>query len=288
MKKLFLIIGLILVVLGIFLATQLHKSDNKEKIVTDTNGTYIALGDSIAAGIGLGDYSDASACNRTIHAYPNKIATALHYNLQSVACSGAKTQDGLLGPQEVNQLAVTPQINAVLSDKKPVLISMTIGANDADWTSFIQKCYSGTCGSESDTTAVNSGVANANKNIGNALTQIKTKYPNDTPPVIITGYYRLFPSNPSTNCSEIAGITQAELAWISQLQDTIDRSLKSVASAYNFASFVPISFAGHELCTDEPWIQTLGAKAPFHPTEAGQDAVANQILIALKQARITK
>ncbi|MEO5950287.1 MAG: SGNH/GDSL hydrolase family protein [Candidatus Saccharimonadales bacterium] len=282
MKKYSLIIILVIVIALGFLTVKLFSKDNKVQTVVQTNGTYIALGDSVAAGIGLGDYTDSSACDRTIHAYPNAVATALNYKLQSVACSGATTQNGLIGTQVVNKLAIEPQLNSLLSGTKPNLISMTIGANDANWTSFIQKCYTGNCGSDADTNAVNAGVAAATTNLINVFSQIQSTYPTETPRVVITGYYKLFPASPKANCTELVGIDQQELKWITTLQNTIDESLKSAASAYDFVTYVPIDFSGHELCTASPWIQGLSDKAPYHPTLDGQAAIANQIVTALK------
>ncbi|TAH32876.1 SGNH/GDSL hydrolase family protein [Candidatus Saccharibacteria bacterium] len=245
-------------------------------------GTYVALGDSVAAGVGLDEYADSSACNRTTQAYPTVVAAKLHYKLQSVACGGATTQNGLMGPQDVNQLMVPPQIKAATTGSKPQLITLTIGANDADWTTFLQKCYVATCGSSSDTDAVTAGVASAVSNIRLALDQIHSTYPTETPRVVITGYYQLFPTSPSANCAELTGIDSAELAWIATLQSSVNTALQSVAVDYSFVRYVPISFAGHELCTSTPWIQGLGAKAAYHPTAAGQAAMADQIVQALK------
>ncbi len=245
-------------------------------------GTYVALGDSVAAGVGLDEYADSSACNRTTQAYSRLVAAKLRYKLQSVACGGATTQNGLVGPQDVNQLMVPPQIKAATTGSKPQLITLTIGANDADWTTFLQKCYVATCGSSSDTDAVNTGVASAVGNIRIALDQIRNTYPNSTPRVVITEYYQLFPASPGTNCAELTGIDTSELAWIATLQNSVNAALQSVATDYSFARYVPISFAGHELCTTTPWIQGLGAKAAYHPTAAGQAAMADQIVQALR------
>lgn len=33
-------------------------------------------------------------------------------------------------------------------------------------------------------------------------------------------------------------------------------------------------FAGHQLCTSQPYVQGLDAAAPFHPTATGQSAIA--------------
>ena len=262
-------------------------TNDKSKPVNDIakiQGRYLALGDSVAAGIGLADYNDSSACNRTKQAYPNLVAKELNYQLMSVACSGATTAAGLIGAQDVNKLAVTDQITTALTTKKPKLITITIGANDARWTSFIQKCYAATCGSDSDTAAVEAGIATSSSNLKNALERIKSTYPSSQPLVMLTGYYKLFAVQPAlASCTETTNLEAVELDWIRQLQTSIDSSLQTVAGEYSFVSFVPLSFDGHELCSDTPWVQGLSAKAPFHPTEAGQQAIADQIVAVVKK-----
>jgi lysophospholipase L1-like esterase len=258
-------------------------SDEPVSSTQPTEGTYIALGDSVAAGVGLKDYSDSSACDRTRQSYPEVLAKALNYRLTHVACSGAKTTEGLIGRQTVNNLALPPQIEALQSDNRPDLVTITIGANDANWTTYLTKCYTAVCGSQADTDGVAAGVVQAATNLDRALRQIQSTYPSETPRVVVTGYYRLFPDTPASSsaCTELSGIEPAELAWIRQLQDTIDDALRATAAKYAFARFVPVDFGGHELCTDDPWIQGIGAKAPYHPTEAGQAAIARQIRSAL-------
>ena len=135
------------------------------------------------------------------------------------------------------------------------------------------------------TQAMQAGVSTASTNIAAALTQIKTTYPTATPRVVVTGYYRLFPASPAASCVEMSGIDQSELAWINQLQDDVNAALQTTTTGFSFASYVPISFAGHELCTTDSWLQGLGDTAPYHPTAAGQQAIADQILASLKAAK---
>ena len=284
MKK--LIIGVVLVSAVCIVATAVSFKHQPKSVtnVSKIQGHYLALGDSVAAGIGLADYSDSSACNRTKQAYPNLVATKLNYQLTSIACSGATTTDGLVGLQDVNQLAVPAQITAVSTASKPKLITITVGANDTRWTSFIQKCYTASCGSDADTAVVEAGIAAASDNLKNAFSQIKNAYPTSQPPVVLSGYYKLFAAQPTaTGCTETINLDANELVWIRQLQTSIDDSLQTVASQFSFVKFVPLSFAGHELCTDTPWVQGLTAKAPFHPTDAGQKAIADQIIAAVQE-----
>ena len=45
------------------------------------------------------------------------------------------------------------------------------------------------------------------------------------------------------------------------------------AQQFGFASPQP-DFTGHELCSQQPYVQGLGAAAPFHPTALGELAIA--------------
>lgn len=96
---------------------------------------YFALGDSVASGHGLMD--DGDPCHRSDSAYPRMLAGRLAYRYAEVrfttfACSGATAilPDTLDDPnkwftnQVDNVLAVLP------GPDEPVLVSITIGAND--------------------------------------------------------------------------------------------------------------------------------------------------------------
>jgi hypothetical protein len=45
--------------------------------------------------------------------------------------------------------------------------------------------------------------------------------------------------------------------------------LEQGAEGFGFAVVQP-RFDGHELCTDQPWVQGMRDQAPFHPTAAGE------------------
>ena len=99
---------------------------------------YIAMGDSVAAGVGLNTYSDTTACYRTNESYPNLIAKTLDYKLYNLACSGASISTGVLGSQEVNKLSVAPQLLQLYALPTPHLITMTIGARSPKHQQKIQ------------------------------------------------------------------------------------------------------------------------------------------------------
>ena len=107
------------------------------------NGTYAALGDSVAAGLGLLAASNATnqdlQCGRTTQAYPYIVAQTLGVQLIDVACSGATagdlvTQQGVSGPN------ITPQLDIAFAAGTPQLITITAGANDVHWDDFLRYC----------------------------------------------------------------------------------------------------------------------------------------------------
>lgn len=258
---------------------------HKTAVTPASQQTYVALGDSVAAGVGLQGASDSSACDRTNQSYPNLVASSLHDTLANFACSGATLPAGILGSQNVNQLLVAPQLQQLFGHSKPNLITLTVGANDAHWTSIIAKCYTAVCGTAQDTAAVNASLNTVASNLRAALSQIQQHYRGIVPRVMLTGYHQVFPTALPASCTDLAGIDASELTWVRQLETNLNDTIRAAASGYSFATFAPINFSGHELCTANPWVQGLADKQPYHPNAAGQAAYAAQILSALKAAK---
>lgn len=267
-----------LIIIG-FLAVHRNKPAAAPHVAS--KGSYVALGDSVAAGVGLKYDSDASACNRTDQAYPNIVATELHYSLANVACSGATLTNGILGAQEVNMLASTPQLDALFAQPKPNLITITVGANDTNWTDILRKCYTAECGSAEDTAAVQAKLATVTTNLKTVLKNIQQHYGAHQPHILVTGYYQVFPKTVTGNCPDLTGIDTNEIAWGRQFQSNINQAVQAAVKD-TAANYVAIDFSGHELCTTDPWVQGLVDSQPYHPTAAGQRAMASQIISAFK------
>ncbi len=276
MKKYYAVFGVIAVACVIVLLVRgNNNTPAPAKVVYSKH--YVALGDSVAAGVGLKDYTDSSACDRTKQAYPTKLASSLQYGLQNVACSGATIPAGIMGPQNVNNLMVKAQLAALFAMPKPDLITLTIGANDAHWTQVIQRCYVAECGSDNDTAAVSASLALVKANITELMDRLQQQYGTAVPRVMVTGYHQVFPSTVPKSCTDLSGINAGEIAWGRQLQAGINTSISEALNGYEFATFVPIDFTGHELCTADPWVQGLSDNAPYHPNNVGQMQYAKQI-----------
>jgi lysophospholipase L1-like esterase len=240
------------------------------------SGSYVALGDSVAAGYGLETYSDPSACNRTRQAYPNLVAKQRNLKLTSLACSGATVLAGILGSQDVNDLSLPPQLDELFALPRPKLVTLTIGANDMGWTDLLTKCAVSDCGTPADSAVVDGRLAELTAHLQTILTKISEHYGSKPPQLIVTGYYQLL--TPSLqSCPEMTGLDSSELAWERAQQTKLNATLQSASTSFHFASFAGPDFSGHELCSHDSWIQNISSSGPYHPTDAGQNAYAQVI-----------
>lgn len=260
MKRFILII---FVIIGV---ATLHQSS------AHAAGTYAALGDSVAAGAGLP--SEDTVCKRSPQAYPFTVAQTTGLSLQHYACSGAKADEGIYGNQQVGSAEVTAQLNQAFASGKPSLITITIGANDARWTQFIRQCYYIRCGYGVDTARFAAYLVDLKIELNVIMAKISTLSRGVPPRVILTGYY-----NPlsSSKCANTEGLTSNEVSWLKNRTRSLNSAISSVASRYSYARYASVNFTGHELCSSDPWVQGLSDPLPFHPTVAGQRAIAQSV-----------
>ena len=226
----------------------------------------------MAAGLGLKEYSDASACNRTRQSYAELVARQEKLRLLSFACSGATTSSGILGIQQVNGLDVSPQLDQLFALKQaPKLITLTIGANDMGWTELLTKCATASCGSDEDTALVDGRLSVFRNNLESIAQRLREHYGAKLPRVVVTGYYQLLPSL-LQSCPEMTGLTADELTWERAQETKLNDAIMSVVGSEKPISFAAVDFTGHESCTSTAWVQGINADAPFHPTLTGQQA----------------
>jgi lysophospholipase L1-like esterase len=277
MRKTMVIVAAVGILAIAAIVNPFHNHESKTLKKPTTSGLYVAMGDSVAAGLGLETYSDASACNRTNQSYPKLVAAQKNLKLVSLACSGATLDAGITGTQTVNDLALKPQLDQLFALPQPQLITLTIGANDLGWTELLTKCSTSTCGTADDTALVDARLASVTTNLQSVLQKISEHYGSKLPRVVVTGYYQLLPPA-LQNCPEMTGLDAAELSWQRAQEDKLNATLQKVVSGQSLSSFAPVDFSGHELCTDASWVQNISAPAPFHPTNTGQQAYLKSVL----------
>ncbi len=218
---------------------------------------YVALGDSYSSGTGTGSYDLDSACQRSSRAYA-ALWSASHApaSFKFVACSGATTAD-----------VKANQISALTSST--TLASITIGGNDAGFSSVMQTCVLGSDSScqTAVTNAENYARNTLPGNLSSTFSQMRSAAPNAK--IVVMDYPHLY----ITNDSGCIGMSHAKHVMLNGAADTIDGAI-STASANAGFTFADVrsQFTGHELCSGDDWLHAVDITnigSSYHPTATG-------------------
>jgi lysophospholipase L1-like esterase len=220
---------------------------------------YVALGDSYSSGTGTRTYFD-SGCQRSVYAYPSLIDVQRpNTDLVFAACSGARTGDVL--NNQVSSLTTTTN-----------WVTITIGGNDAGFSSVITECalpgWLSNCDGRINTAQsyINSTLPGQLTNVYNA---IKSRSPNAV--VIVLSYPRLFMG---VDCNAGTFFSASEMTRLNQTADllrnvTRDRALAAGAN-FRFQDAIP-PFTGHAVCSSSEWVNGLSNPIgeSYHPNRTG-------------------
>src|SRR5580658_2175669 len=222
---------------------------------------YVALGDSYSSGVGAGDYiSSSGSCDRSTNAYPEQWADANSpASFVSVACSGATTADVL-----------SSQVSALSAST--TLVSITIGGNDAGFSSVMETCVL------SSTSSCVNAVATAEAfvtsqlpaRLDTTLQTIRADAPSAK--IVVLGFPDLYDLSKSGSC---IGLSTKDRTALNDGADDLDGALQAAAQA-NHDTFADVrgQFAGHEICDSSSWLHSVdifAISSSYHPTAAGQD-----------------
>jgi hypothetical protein len=234
----------------------------------------VVMGDSTAAGAGLapmpGSSPVARNCGRSADSYAEDLSAANDWRVLNLACDGATISNGLLGPQTHDGQKLQPQLAGAERAGKASIIIISVGADDLNWAAEVKYCSTTpNCDDKATTAYFQQQLAEFSKNYLDLLSRLAA-LPNH-PQVIINQYYD--PFGPEPGCLGPDGLSTANLATLVSRLNTLNTVLAKGAAQFGFASPQP-DFAGHQLCTPQPYVQGLDAAAPFHPTALGQLAIA--------------
>jgi lysophospholipase L1-like esterase len=222
---------------------------------------YVALGDSYSSGVGAGNYIAASGdCERSTEAYPEQWAGAHSpASFVSAACSGATTGDVL-----------SSQVPALSAST--TLVSITIGGNDAGFSTVME-----TCVLQSTSSCLNA-VAKAESFVATqlparldaTLQAIRAHAPSAK--VVVLGYPDLYDLSKSGTC---IGISAQDRTALNVGANDLDGALQTAARA-NDDAFADVrgTFSNHEICDSDSWLHAVdifAISSSYHPTAAGQD-----------------
>ena len=238
-------------------------------------GVQVAvIGDSTAAGAGLPPMPHSTradlACGRSTDSYAEDLARADNWNVLNLACDSATISSGLLGPQGRGGQMVPAQFDELQQARSASVVIVSIGADDLGWSAMVQYCaVAPNCDDRASAAYFQQQLASFSKNYLQLLSQLATLPAH--PRVLINRYYD--PFGPSVSCLSQAGFTTAKLRTLTSRLNTLNAVLARGAADFGFSSTQP-DFAGHQMCTQQPFVQGLQGTAPFHPTTLGQFAIA--------------
>lgn len=237
---------------------------------------YAALGDSVAAGVGLpaASSTDDPRCGRSSQAYAYKVAQVTGLSLAHIACSGATAGD-LVSKQRLAGPNIAAQLDTAFAGGVPKVITITAGANDAHWLDIVKTCYASNCNNANVRGAFDLAQYAISAKYAATLAYTQWLSRGATPPkIVITGYY-----NPvSAACASVVPqFTPAELSWMSSAVAQMNTTLRKAATGYSNVTFAPVDFTGHDICSASPWVQGQSDLAPFHPNATGQQAIATAV-----------
>jgi lysophospholipase L1-like esterase len=247
-----------------------------------SGGSYVAMGDSVAAGVGLPTPIQVPAsqviCGRTAEAYPYAVARAQSMPILNVTCSGATVANQFSASS--GPFGAGSQLNFAFANGTPGLITITAGANDARWSQLASDCFFSNCATSAETNAANANLVTLQKNLMALFDAIQSKSNNNPPLVVMTGYY-----NPiSLSCTSLStNITADEVTWMTAEVDALNQTIKGVVDVHPFARFAPIDFTTHDICSSDPWVQGLSTSRPFHPTAQGQNVIAIDVVNTIRK-----
>jgi len=249
--------------------------------------SYVALGDSYAAGPRLGPSSGAVGCEQTQGNYPHRLAERLGLDLTDVTCGGATTAD-LAGSQTPpNGEPVPPQLDALDADTD--LVTIGIGGNDGKvfaelMTTCVGKAVEDRAGAPCTAEGAPFRVkaerhlAKLPGRMADVLAVIAERAPKAR--IVVVGYPAAFPESGTCALLPLArGDYPFAREYISRVNDAL-----AAAAEQAGATYVDVWAAtdGHDICATDPWIAGLIPAQPaleYHPY-AQEQTVVTDLLVA--------
>jgi lysophospholipase L1-like esterase len=218
---------------------------------------YVALGDSYSAGVGAGGTTSGGDCDRSTNAYPALWAAAHSpASFTFAACSGATTTDVL-----------NSQVSSLSSGT--TLVSLTIGGNDAGFSSVIESCVLGS--TDDCVSAVNTAKTYIQNQLPAKLDTTLQTIHSDAPNATID--FLDYPDFYDLSITDCIGLSQEDHVAINSGSDALAGAV-SAAAGRNNATFVDVrgKFSGHELCDNDEWLHSITWPIgdSYHPTASGQ------------------
>jgi lysophospholipase L1-like esterase len=270
---------------------------------TPVRGSYVALGDSYTAGLGIPTQTGPTAgCGQSTSSYPYLVARSLRLDLTDMSCSSATIPD-LTSAQVTGQGTNPAQLSALSSGT--ALVTVSIGGNDIGLIDIVTKCteldlvpalFPGRLSkltpcedyyTSGGTDQIQQRIQAVTGNLADTLSQIKERAPHAR--VYVVGYPDLLPTG-GAGCGGALGITAGDVAFLSRQEVRLNGVLEQVARAAGDGyvdTYAPSE--GHDACAAPAsrWLEPLltsGPAAPLHPNAAGELGMADAVVQAINSA----
>lgn len=257
------------------------------------NGRYVALGSSFAAGPGLRPRARNSprASGRSQSNYAHRLADRLGFDLDDMTYSGA-TVRGILGTVKG---PADRQIDAVTSDT--ALVTLTAGGNDVGYLPALTLSslptplrrlprVRGRTAELLEATTLGPRFDALEAAMTALVQQLQHQAPHAR--IVLVDYLTVLPPEGAVSDQDMLPLTPAVTAWGRTVADRLSAATRAVAVAEG-VTFVAASerSRAHHAWSDAPWTRRfhLGLRggAPYHPTFAGMDAVAELLSETLRE-----
>lgn len=240
---------------------------------------YVALGDSYTAAPGVPVVDGSDPCQRSTGNYPHLLAERLDLELTDVSCGGATTDD-LTDPQRFPNATVPPQLDAVTPETD--LITLGIGGNDLGLIArLVGRCYqlgqtdpTGSPCTDADGPQLLGDVPTIQERVVRAIEAVRAAAPQAR--IVVVDYPQLVPEEGT--CDQLA-LAAGDYALGREVNAALSEAVQAAAEQAGVEHIDLLAASeGHDICSDDPWVNGLDFRAPaapFHPFAEEQQAVAD-------------
>jgi lysophospholipase L1-like esterase len=252
--------------------------------------SYVALGDSYAAGPLIPNPVLPLGCLKSDHNYPHLAAPSIG-PLKDASCSGAKTDD-MTNPQSVEIDGPNPpQLNSLEASTE--VVSLTIGGNDIGFSEVAQSCitlnpFSSPCKDKYDSGGhdqLAERIEATAPKVAAVLQGIHARSPGAR--VYVLNYPPIFPET-GHGCWPQMPVSYTDAPYLRATEQRLDAMIAAQAAA-NGATLVDWYQAGigHDACKSSSvrWVEPLvpnNPAAPIHPNLRGMQGAAAGLVAAVK------
>ncbi|MEU6414711.1 SGNH/GDSL hydrolase family protein [Microbispora sp. NPDC046933] len=270
----------------------------------------VLLGDSVAAGEGNPPWIDRR-CHRSAAAGGFQAALEMEKSdprssvtFVDLACSGATIERGLLGEYKgidprggESRVPLHAQVdvaNALVGERTPDAVLLSVGANDIGFADVAAACFLPThCARSKAARGLAEALANLSESYARLAGRLKEKLaPNGQ--VYLTEYFNPLHNEKGDYCTILPFWSADESRWAeAEVVTKLNNAVRAAAggNGWTYVGGLASDFLPHGYCASrtEKWVVTLSESlagqsdehGAFHPSRAGQDDYRRRISEAL-------